>query len=154
MNNQLFSSLELQGEWLCDVEIQAAPGGPGRIDSPWGANMIDYIDGGEFEGPKLRGRVLPGGGDWPAFANDGTFSLRLDVRAVWQTDDDAKIYVQYHGFIVLPEVEGGFGDLASADPADYYFRSSPVFRPGDERYLWLNKTLCVGLGRFTPGGLG
>jgi hypothetical protein len=36
----------------------------------------------------------------------------------------------------------------------YYFRVAPTFQTGDERYLWLNTVLCVGLGRFTKTGLG
>jgi hypothetical protein len=155
MNRELFEPLELHGDLLCDVELKAAPNGPGRIDSPWGAHMIDYIESGEFEGPKLRGRVLPGGGDWPSISNDGKHSMRVNVRAVGETHDGARIFVQYYGFIVLPEPKAGERiDIFSADPSSYYFRTAPTFETGDERYLWLNKILCVGLGRFTPGGLG
>ena len=31
---------------------------------PQGARIVAPIDGGEFEGPLLRGAVLPGGADW------------------------------------------------------------------------------------------
>ena len=44
--------------------------------------------------------------------------------------------------------------MSSLDPSQYYFRTAPVFRTGDERYAWLNKVLCVGIGRFTERGLG
>jgi hypothetical protein len=155
MDRKLFSELDLQGELLCDVQLTAAQGGPGRIDSPWGAHMIDYIADGEFEGPRLKGRVLPGGGDWPAVSNDGKNSMNLNVRAVWQTDDGAKLFVQYYGFIVFPEVPPDqLAKIPEMEPSSYYFRVAPTFRTGDERYLWLNKVLCVGVGRFTPGGLG
>jgi hypothetical protein len=155
MNPDFFAPLELRSEHLCDVHIDAAAAGVGRIDSPWGAMLVDYIADGEFAGPELRGRVLPGGGDWPAVSGDGKGSLRIDARGVWQTDDGAKIYVRYEGFIVLPEREGkGLLDMPAADPSSYYFRTAPVFRTGDERYLWLNKIVCVGVGRFAPGGVG
>jgi len=155
MDTSAFSSLELTGELLCDVVLTPQQGGPGRIDSPFGAHRIDYIADGEFEGPLLKGRVLPGGGDWPAISNDGRHSMQIDVRAVWETHDGARLYVRYQGILVLPEPgTEGLHDIASVDPSAYYFRVAPIFRTGDERYLWLNTVLCVGLGRFTPGGLG
>jgi hypothetical protein len=154
MDRSLFSPLELRGELLCDVHLEAQADGPGRIDSPWGAHRIDYIEDGEFEGPKLKGRVLPGGGDWPAISNDGRHSMRVNVRAVWETHDGARLFVQYYGFIVFPDGRAGPIDMTTADPSAYYFRVAPTFQTGDERYLWLNTVLCVGLGRFTKTGLG
>jgi len=155
MDRDFFAPLELRGEHVCDVRITAEQGGPGKIESPWGAMMVDYISEGEFEGPRMRGRVLPGGGDWPAVSVDGKHSMQIDARAVWETHDGAKVYVRYEGFLVLPEVGGqGFVDITKVDPSDYYFRTTPIFRTGDERYEWLNKLVCVGIGRFAPSGLG
>jgi hypothetical protein len=155
MDEDFFSPLELRGDHLCDVLIGAKGGGPGKIESPWGAVMIDYISNGEFDGPKMKGRVLPGGGDWPAVSNDGAHSMQINARAAWETEDGAKLYVRYEGFLVLPRQAGkGFVDITTVDPSDYYFRTTPIFRTGDERYLWLNKIVCVGIGRFAPGGLG
>ena len=150
-----YEQLQLQGEWLCDVELVPSADSPGTIDSPWGATSIGYIERGEFRGPLLNGKVLPGGGDWPAVSVDGENSYQVNVRAVWQTDDGATIYVQYYGFIAVPPSLLGERDaLAALNPSDYYFRTAPTFRTGDERYAWLNKTLAVGVGRFTPEGLG
>ena len=155
MNPSDFDGLELNGDWLCDVELIASPDSPGTIDSPWGATSVGYIESGEFRGPKLNGRVLPGGGDWPAVSVDGENNFQVNVRAVWETDDGAQLYVQYYGFIVVPgELLGPADALAALDPAEYYFRTAPTFRTGDERYAWLNKVLCVGVGRFTEKGLG
>jgi len=150
-----YEHLTLQGEWLCDVELVPSPDSPGTIDSPWGATSIGYIESGEFRGPRLSGRVRPGGGDWPAISVDGESSYQINVRAVWETDDSALIYVQYYGFIAVPPaLPGERGALAQLDPAQYYFRTAPTFRTGDPRYLWLNKILAVGIGRFTDNGLG
>ena len=155
MNWSQFDALELSGEWLCDVDLVPAADSPGTIDSPWGATSIGYIESGEFNGPVLNGRVLPGGGDWPAISVDDEGSYQVNVRAVWETDDGARLYVQYYGFIVVPrELLGEDVDMSSLDPSQYYFRTAPVFRTGDERYAWLNKVLCVGIGRFTERGLG
>lgn len=155
MNPSEFDGLELSGEWLCDVDLLPSPDSPGTIDSPWGTTSVGYIESGEFRGPVLNGRVLPGGGDWPAISVDGENSYQVNVRAVWETDDGARLYVQYYGFIAVPPGLTGEGvNMAALDPADYYFRTAPTFRTGDKRYDWLNKTLCVGIGRFTENGLG
>ena len=155
MNHSPYEKLTLAGQFLCDVHLIAAEHSPGRIGSPWGAHSIAYIDSGEFEGPRLKGRVLPGGGDWPSISNDGENSYQVNVRAVWETNDGARIYVQYYGFINVPvDKQGSPKQLANLSPSDYYFRTAPTFRTDDPRYLWLNKVLCVGIGRFTESGLG
>jgi hypothetical protein len=150
-----YGKLKLEGDWLCDVELVPSVDSPGTIDSPWGATSIGYIASGEFRGPVLNGRVLPGGGDWPSLSVDGENSYQVNVRAVWETEDGARIYVQYYGFIDVPKsVAGDQQILARLDPTEYYFRTAPTFRTSDERYLWLNKILAVGVGRFTNNGLG
>jgi hypothetical protein len=86
---------------------------------------------------------------------DGQNNFQVNVRAVWETNDGAQLYVQYYGFIVVPkELLGPTEALAALDPSEYYFRTAPTFRTGDERYAWLNTVLCVGIGRFTEKGLG
>tara|TARA_B110000503_G_scaffold130414_1_gene203782 strand:- start:7917 stop:8276 length:360 start_codon:yes stop_codon:yes gene_type:complete len=103
---------------------------------PGGATSIGYIASGEFQGPVLNGRLLPGGGDWPALSVDGENSYQVNVRAVWETHDGARIYVQYCGFIAVPpQLIGDGKTLAQLDLAEYYFRTAPTFRTGDERYL-------------------
>ena len=155
MADDFFAPLALVGEPICDVRVTARTDGPGKIESPWGAKMIDYIESGTFEGPKLRGRVLPGGGDWPSVSIDGRHSLQIDARAAWETDDGARIYVRYEGYFVLPEAaRQGNVDITALDPSEYYLRTTPIFRTGDPRYAWLNETVCVGIGRFAPRGLG
>src|SRR2546426_12350333 len=54
---------------------------------PHGARVIAPITGGTFEGPRLRGWVLPGGGDWTLLRSDGV--LELDLRITLETDDHA-----------------------------------------------------------------
>ena len=47
--------------------------------TPMGVRQVFIVKGGTFEGPKLRGTVLPGGGDWATMRPDG--AIQLDVRA-------------------------------------------------------------------------
>ena len=102
-----------------------------------GARHIYNVTGGTFSGPKMSGEILPGGGDWLRRRPDGV--SELDVRATLKTDDGELIYVQYRG-IVAPR-DGGV-----------YFRTTPVFETGSEKYGWLNNIVSVGVNRPAEQG--
>ena len=53
------------------------------------------------------------------------------------------------------KVHGGIGARPKfPQPSLYRLLLRSHRRTGDERYLWLNKMLAVGIGRFTENGLG
>ena len=54
--------------------------------TPHGALSIFPITGGSFEGERLRGTVLPGGGDWVSATDDGTFELTAKAKSSLWTD--------------------------------------------------------------------
>src|SRR5262245_500066 len=59
---------------LMTVTIAAAP--PQQLGTvPHGIRSIVPVTGGSFEGPRLRGAVLPGGGDWLLLRSDGVLEL-------------------------------------------------------------------------------
>ncbi|MGK8524391.1 DUF3237 domain-containing protein [Nocardia asteroides] len=135
---------------LFDVVVDLAPPlstGNGRV--------LFGAAGGVFEGQKLRGTVVPGGGDWARFREDG--SMALDVRLTLRTDDDALVQMTYGGRWTIPEeVRDRIGDPATrhlVDPANYYFRTTPLFETGARKYLWLNDIVCVGSGYPVEGGI-
>src|SRR5262247_1061953 len=66
---------------------------------PYGARLVFDVTGGHFEGARLRGTLLPSGGDWLLL--DAAGVGHLDVRITLETADSARIYVQYYGVIVL-----------------------------------------------------
>ena len=79
---------------LMTVRIAAArPQALGPM--PHGIRRIVPVTGGDFEGPRLRGEVLPGGGDWLLLRADGV--LELDLRITLETDDHALIYMRFRG---------------------------------------------------------
>ena len=41
------------------------------VKSPMGLRNIGYITDGEVWGDKIRGKILPGGGDWCVIRKDG-----------------------------------------------------------------------------------
>jgi hypothetical protein len=124
-------------------------------NTPYGQRVIGNIAGGTFAGSRLRGRVLPGGGDWGLFRADGTLSA--DVRSCLETEDQALISVSYGGrWRISPELLIQLGDpeqIASVDPSEYYLRSSMLFETGAEKYAWLNDIIAIGKGRRTVKGI-
>jgi len=118
---------------------------------PLGVRSVFPITGGEFEGPQLRGKVLPGGGDWALLRSDGV--LELDLRTNLQTDDGALIYMTFTGLRHGPaDVIAAIGRGESVDPSKYYFRTAPRFETGSEKYRFLNRLLAVGSGENRPTG--
>ena len=118
---------------------------------PQGERRIVPIEGGEFEGPRLRGRVLPNGADWMSVRPDQV--LAIDCRAALETHDGALIYMRYSGFRHgPPKVMEALARGESVDPSDYYFRISPTFETGGANYSWLNSVVAVGIGRRMPSG--
>ena len=100
-----------------------------------GTLSIFPITGGTFDGERLRGKVLPGGGDWVTKLSDGTFEL--DLRATLETDDGALIYMTFTGV---------------RDDANRYFRTLARFETATPKYDFLNRLLAVGIGEIGPDG--
>ena len=63
---------------------------------PYGNRVIAGIAGGRWDGERLAGDIVGPGADWAMPAPSGDAML-LDVRQVLRTDDDAIVYVTYHG---------------------------------------------------------
>ena len=110
------------------------------------------VSGGAFEGPRIRGRVLPGGSDWIVVRRDGV--LIQDVRLVLRTDDGQDILMSYRGMRHGPEdvmerVDGG----EDPDPSEYYFRTAPVFEAPEGEYEWLSKLMAFAVGRRRATGV-
>lgn len=119
--------------------------------TPFGERRIARVAGGSFEGPRLNGKVLPGGGDWLLLRNDGV--LQLDVRLTLETDDRQLIYMTYRGHRHGPaEVMARLNRGESVDASEYYFRTAPFFETGSENYAWLNRIVAVGTGYRVPTG--
>ena len=103
--------------------------------TPQGALTIFPVVGGSFEGDRLRGKVLAGGGDWVSVRGDGTFTL--DLRVTLETDDGALIHMTFTGV---------------RDDANHYFRTAPRFETAEPKYAFLNRLLAVGIGEIRSEG--
>jgi len=142
--------LPLRSEFL--FTLSGTVGSPVEVGmTPQGDRRIVPIEGGDFEGPRLRGRVLANGADWMNVRPDHVFAI--DCRAALETHDGALIYMRYAGFRHgPPEVMDALARGESVDPSEYYFRISPTFETGRDEYSWLNQIVAVGVGRRVPSG--
>lgn len=134
--------------YTADIEEPQQAVGAG----PFGFRMIARVTGGSVTGPRLNGEVLPGGGDWALIDDQNT--LRLDARVTLKTDDEALIFVSYRGVITPIDGETIAKSVAGTlEPGELYFRTTPIFETGDDRYAWLNTTVAVGVGRIDASGV-
>ncbi len=128
------------------MTLQVSVAAPQKIGAvPLGKRVTAPIASGRFEGERLRGRVLPGGGDWTLLRTDGV--LELDLRVTLETDDGVLIHMTSlglrHG---PPDVIAALARGESVDPSTYYFRTAPRFETGDPKYAFLNRLLAVASG--------
>lgn len=134
------------------MTLQVAVVGPQKIGAaPHGTRVIAPIASGQFEGPRLRGKVLPGSGDWTLLRADGV--LELDLRVTLETDDGALIQMRSFGLRHgPPDVIAAIGRGERVDPSTYYFRTTPRFDTGQPKYAFLNRLLAVATGDRRPEG--
>ena len=141
---------ELRAELLYRMTLEVGP--PFDIGTgPRGHRLVIPFKGGRFEGPRLRGEVLVTGGDWLLQRADGV--MELDVRRTLRTDDGHHIYAHYRGILTgSPEAMARLARGEAVPAASLYFRTTPVFETGSEKYAWLNRIIAVGIGGITAGG--
>ena len=141
----------IETEFLCKVEVTLEPARE-LGDTPLGRRRIIGITGGKFAGPRLSGRVLPGGADWQVIRADGV--AYLDARYTLETGDGALIYVNNKGYRHGPQdVIGRLARGEDVDPALYYMRATPWFETSAPQYAWLNRTVCVARGARRPAAV-
>lgn len=106
-----------------------------------------HTEGGTFEGPQMKGTVMPGFGDALVIRKDGVGVI--DSRTTMQTDDGAMIFVHYMGVVDLGE--GAYEKLlAGAPPQVAKLHTGPRFDTAHPKYAWLNRLQGVGIGRYDP----
>lgn len=134
-------------EHLLDMAVDLEPAQP--IATPVGARMTFIARGGSVSGPRIKGELLPGGGDWLLVGSDGIG--RVDVRATIRTDDGVLIHYETRGVISIPP--DGLERLAAGERlpfAETYVRTTPKFETADERYAWLNEIVVLGYNELSP----
>jgi hypothetical protein len=107
------------------------------------------ITGGRFEGPRLKGIILPGGGDWNAARSDGV--VHVLAKYTIQAEDGTLISVTNEGYGRASQeiMEGVFGDDPSKASMveggeEWYTKTFPRFEVVPGTHGWLNSTCFVG----------
>lgn len=106
------------------------PMGPNADSKDGRRGEIWPIIGGRFEGPSIKGTVVPGGGDFPVTRPDGVEVIDALYRL--RTDDGVTILIHNRG-LMYP---GRSGEWPK-------FRLVPEFTAPIGRYDWLNKSIFL-----------
>ena len=83
---------------------------------------LTQLLGGVFEGPKIRGKVLPSTRDWPVYLQNGVRTT--DVDYVFVTDDGVHLFITVRGFRYdVSKMKGAALEAEAVDPAPTRFAS-------------------------------
>lgn len=127
-----------------------------RVDTPVevgetgeGQRRVIAIAGGAVSGPRLSGRIRPGGADFQVIRSDGL--TELHARYLVETDGGALVYVENTGIrFGPPEALERIRRGLAVDPALVYFRSAPRFETAAPELAWLRTSLFVASGERQP----
>ena len=128
---------------LVDPPLSAGPGVNGE-------RRHIVITGGLLRGPLINGSILPGGSDWLWQRPDGTAEIHAHYSV--RLSDGTPIYLRNLGLrhaeqAVLARLRAG----EPVDPAEYSFRTAPVFDAPDGPHAWLRNRTFVGSARTGQG---
>ena len=114
--------------------------------TPYGERRVIGILGGSVQGPKLNGRVLPGGADWQIVRGDGAADIQ--ARYTIESEAGARILVSSEGLRHgPPAVMERLARGDNVDPALCYFRTVMRFETADPSVDWLNRILALARGQ-------
>jgi hypothetical protein len=133
---------------VADLSVRIAP--PIEIGRIAGnlRRMIP-IEAGEVLGPKLFGKIMPGGADYQMLRSDGV--SELEARYVIELKEGGLVYVENRGIrfgppLLLEKIRRG----EPVDPALIYFRSTPRFETAAPGYEWLMQHVFICSGARYP----
>ena len=116
-------------EFVWEEIVTLGPSSPVGA-TPRGKRNIVPITGGTFEGPHIKGKILPGGWDWQ-LNSGGCSSIHADYFL--ETNDGAIINVLNKGTMCMD---------SSGKPQRTL--TTPVFEAPNGPYSWLNGGVYVG----------
>lgn len=102
--------------------------------SKHGVRRVIPITGGSFEGPKIKGEVLPGGEDWQLVRPDG--DTEFNARYLLKTNDGVVIQVINKILMHMPKQ----GEQAQPYIGSIIDLEAPV----DSPYDYLNHAIYIG----------
>ena len=116
-------------ELIARLEATLAP--PLNIgELPSGVREVIPITGGSVSGPRLVGRIIPGGADWCLTRKDG-------ISEVW-----ARYTIELEGGTLVSVLNTGV--VRKRADGDYEGRTTPVFEVAAGRFGWLHDHTFAG----------
>ena len=128
-------------EYICSYTVKLQPP---EVIGPLaeGLRANYHFAGGELEGPKLRGKFRPVGGDFATLRRDGIGIL--DIHATIETHDGALIYEVGSGFAYGSEDQ--YERVMKRDlPATTPLRAAVRLQTAHPNYLWVNRLQFVSI---------
>jgi hypothetical protein len=120
--------------------------------TPVGERRVINILGGQVDGPRLRGQILPGGADWQIARPDGAADIQ--ARYTIQSESGGLVLVSSEGLRHgPPEVLAQLARGENVDPALYYFRTLMRFETADPALDWMNRVLAIAHGARLPNAV-
>ena len=113
--------------------------------TPYGERRVINILGGTVSGPRVSGKILPGGADWQIIRGDGV----ADIFAKYTIQLDSG------GFVLVtsaglrhgpPDVIAKLARGEAVPREQYYFRTCVRFETADPEADWLNRVLTIAVG--------
>ena len=157
--DNIFSTIENPKlEFAMEVRLQV-PRVQTIANSPWGGTRSAvYVESGTFEGPRLRGKAVPGsGGDYAYFRPDDV--AVFDARYMLEEEDGTLILLNNRGFLWgrKPDTmeklrDWAFREGEPVEQQDYYLRGNPSFECSVGKHDWLTKHVFVGVGERRADG--
>jgi hypothetical protein len=129
-------------------DLWATAAAPVRTPGPLGSRGTSIIREGMVTGDRIRGRLLPGGGDW--MLTDALGVGHIDARYMIETDEGEIVQAFYGGRLVfLGDSLQRLREGKAVGEEDLYFRVAVTFN-APEAYGWLNQVQAIGIGSIEP----
>jgi hypothetical protein len=125
-------------EYVATVQIPLDSPALTSGKSALGRRNLIAFSSGTVSGPKLNGRVLPGGADIQLVRADGL--IEIDAKYLIETDQGDRVFVHNAGIVRV-------------SPEGIYFRTVPVFETESLQFQWLMQSTFLGTGAPLPRGV-
>jgi len=139
-----------QLEFAFEIKVNVEAGSMQELGmTSKGLKRIIPILGGSFEGPAIKGIVVPGGYDWQLLRNDDV--AEIEARYLLKTNEGSLITIVNTG--LRHGAANAMQKMAEGKevlPDEYYFRTIPVFETADKNYSWLTKNIFIANGIRKP----
>jgi hypothetical protein len=136
-------------EHVCDLAVQI--GAPIEVGvTQMGLRRMIPITGGTVKGPRLNGRIMPGGADFQLIVADHT-QAHLDARYVLELEEGTRVWVQNSALrVTSPEDALRIMRGEPVDASRVYFRCQPRFEVAHPDFQWLSESQFIGTGLRLP----